>query len=187
MVSHDAQIDTRPDRRSDRRSDRCSDRYACYGFIFYFFTSRPSASSFHKTMSEKQLTKVVCSPADSNFVVMYLRWKQYELKDLNLQPFNKSFKIFDYRIKNDLIAKYKEYKELKISLEDFFQRNIIYATCKRRNDEFTLRQTTFDPEKEVSDWYLIGTKFIRTVSYGKYFRRSFYYAINTDTASLNQI
>ena len=154
-MSHDAQIDT----RSDQYYGSMLGSMLCYGFIFHFSNSRPSASSFHKTMSEKQLTKVFCSPAESNFVVMYLRWKQYELKDLNLQPFNKSYKIFDYRIKNDLIAKYKEYKELKISLEDFFQRNIIYATCKRRNNEFTLGQITFDPEKEVNqmvlDWYQI--------------------------------
>ena len=100
-------------------------------------------------MSENNLTKIFCAPADSQFVILYLRFKELKKHDLNLVSWNKSFKICDARIKSELLRSYQEYKELKIDLSDFFNVNILKAQCKRRNNEFTLQKTTFEEDREV--------------------------------------
>ena len=101
-------------------------------------------------MPENNLTKIRVHGVDDDFVVLYLRHKEYQKTDLNLILLKKAYEIFDNRIKTDLIKTFKEYKELKISLSDFFNTNIITASCKRRNDEFTLKKVKFDQEKEVT-------------------------------------
>ena len=101
-------------------------------------------------MSENTLTKIRVHGVDDQFVVLYLRHREYQKTDLNLVSLKKAYEIFDNRIKTDLIKSFKEYKEFNISLSDFFNVNIIQAECKRRNNEFTLKKVKFDQEKEVT-------------------------------------
>ena len=110
-------------------------------------------------MSEKVLTKIFCPPAESLFVVLFIRHKELKKEDLNLVPWKKSFKICDSRIRNDIISSYEEYKSLGISMSDYFNVNIIIAMSRRRLNEFTLKKLKFDEEKEVINWYQIGTDF----------------------------
>ena len=107
-------------------------------------------------MSEKVLTKIFCPPAESLFVVLYIRQKELKKEDLNLVPWNQSFKICDIRIRTNLLREFQEYKELSISMSDYFNMNLVVGQCKRRSNEFTLRKLkVFDEEKEVINWYQI--------------------------------
>ena len=101
-------------------------------------------------MSENSLTKIRCPPAESDFVVLYLRQREHQKSELNLVKLKKAFEIFDHRIRTSLLQTYKEFKELKLSLSDFFNVNILIGKSDRLDNEFTLRKMNFDIEKEVN-------------------------------------
>ena len=101
-------------------------------------------------MSEKTLTKIRCPPAESDFVVLYLRQRELQKNDLNLVSLKKAYEIFDNRIRTNLLKTYQEFKELRISLSDFYNVNILIGCTQRRSNEFTLKNMKFDDDKEVN-------------------------------------
>ena len=103
------------------------------------------------------LTKIFCNPIDQKFVILYIRMKEYTRESLNLVKHNTGFRILDSKIRSNLLQTYNEYKSMPIDLESFFNVNCLVASCKRRVNEFTLKQRKFDQEKEVS--YQTGTNF----------------------------
>ena len=110
-------------------------------------------------MSEKKLTKIRVHGVDETFIILYLRQRELQKKDLNLVKLKNAYEIFDNRIRSNLLETYNEFKDLKISLSDFFNVNIIEAVSKRRNNEFTLqRLDVFDEEKEVNS--VTGTELV---------------------------
>ena len=116
-------------------------------------------------MSDKNLTKIFCSPVDTKFLVLYLRFKGLKKEDLNLVAWNRSFKICDARIRADCIQKWEEQQTLKLSYSDFFNVNIVTAQCHRRKNEFSLKTCTFDEDKEVihkfgTNWNQSFTKLV---------------------------
>ena len=109
-------------------------------------------------MSEKKLTKIRVHGVDETFIILYLRQRELQKKDLNLVKLKNAYEIFDNRIRSNLLETYNEFKDLKISLSDFFNVNIIEAVSKRRNNEFTLKKCNFDEEKEVNS--VTGTELV---------------------------
>ena len=101
------------------------------------------------------LTRIHCNPVDTKFLILYIRMREYTRESLNLVKFNSSYKICDQRIRNDILKEFEEFKSLQIDISSYFNVNIMTASCKRRSNEFTLKQIKFDQEKEVK----IGTKF----------------------------
>ena len=103
----------------------------------------------------ENLTKIRCPPVPSDFVVLYLRHRELQKKDLNLVRLKNAFEIFDNRIRSNLLQSYNEFKEMKISLSDFFYVNILIGCTQPRKNEFTLKKCNFDEDKEVNAWYQI--------------------------------
>ena len=101
------------------------------------------------------LTRIHCNPVDTKFLILYIRMREYTRESLNLVKFHGSYKICDQRIRKNILKEFEEFKSLMIDMETFFDVNIVTASCKRRSNEFTLKQIKFDQEKEVK----IGTKF----------------------------
>ena len=97
----------------------------------------------------KKFTKIICPPADSKFIVLFLRDRKISREKLNLRPSKGStFKIWNHSIKASLLSFYEDFKQSRLDLSDFFQVNIIDAAC-RWSEEFNLRETVFDEAKKV--------------------------------------
>ena len=137
-----------------------------------------------------ELTKVSCRPVNDKFTVCYIRFNGLTKSDLNLIPSkgsirNGPLRICDSRIRSNITSLYEEFNASKLTLEEYFQLNIIEAKSDRRKDEFTLRGTTFVEGRQVINFDIRLAPEVVSVwrqrecyRYGNLiFRRSYYFVI----------
>ena len=104
-------------------------------------------------MEQLELTKISCKPADDKFTVLFLRSRKISKADLDLRPSNeKTLKITNPAIKASLLEHYNDFKQSQLSIQDYFNINLILAVNRVRdtfNPSFNLQQMIFDETREV--------------------------------------
>ena len=127
-------------------------------------------------MAQFGLTKISCLPADNEFIVIFLRSRKISKSDLDLRPSMKTtLKITNPSIKALILEHYDDYKQSRLSIQDYFNINLIFAVNRGRdkcNPLFNLQQAVFDEAREVCDYYCY-----KISNYFSIFRQNYFYAI----------
>lgn len=107
--------------------------------------------------SQIELTKITCNPAESKFIVLFLRSRGISKNDLLLYPVYDYYKIIDPEIKGMILSCYRDFKRSQLTLEDYWECNIVTAIDLSKNEssqnrqiEFNLQQrSNFDESRKV--------------------------------------
>ena len=88
------------------------------------------------------MISLILKPVNSLFVVTWVKLGGNSIEELNLVPHNQHHEITNQAVVHEIKTDFKNFRESKLSMEEFFMTNIL--TAKRQTTEkFVLQKSTF--------------------------------------------
>ena len=88
------------------------------------------------------MISLVLKPINSLFVVAWVKINGISKKDLQLVPYNQHHQITNAHVIEEMQQDFKNFRQSKLSLDEFFQRNILIA-IRYSNEFFNLKKSKF--------------------------------------------
>ena len=89
-----------------------------------------------------QMISLILKPVNSLFVVTWVKLSGTAVDDLNLVPHNQHHEITNQGIIVEIKRDFQEFRESNLSMEEYFQSNILIAK-RQTTDKFILQRNSF--------------------------------------------
>ena len=88
------------------------------------------------------MISLVLKPVNSLFVVTWVKLSNYSKDDLQLVPYNQHHQITNQPIINEMKEDFKNFRQSKLSIDEFFRTNILIAK-RYANENYVVQKSNF--------------------------------------------
>ena len=88
------------------------------------------------------MISLILKPINSLFVVAWVKMNNISKEDLQLIPYNQHHQITNARVIEEMEQDFKNFRQSKLSMDEFFQTNILIA-IRYDNEYFNLKKSKF--------------------------------------------